>query len=420
MSQVRLHTEGQVNAALAWFSNPQGTIAQALELLDTVPPLVLGVFVSYAEKVLPPLRRVTMMADWIDNQVDERKPALFTLVVEQRYKSNILSHLLRSRIEIQGEDFNEKITDDFHLHQILVPAVELAQAIRPEADPITASPANQANITGDLFVYTKGKRERGYIWVAIEDKTSSVFAKHQDEFLGLIHVDPFPFPKPSEMDSAPAGVRMWIQIWGQMVTYDAYFAKVFSPIGVLYIQRQSNSDELLVSRLYDNLDGEVSRTLNLILEACEQGDRIATQALTIPGRVNRIHRLVHDFILNLLNICFLLLLLLFRLWAGRRGVYILQYGHATFLSVIKGTVGGTVPLLPTVFMKWLGEGATGFALGSLSGSYVIKVFQNPDLAFHEAHILDRTRGIPNVPSVHGIVSNGATTGVILSYEETPV
>ncbi|KAK6992315.1 hypothetical protein R3P38DRAFT_3086761, partial [Favolaschia claudopus] len=40
--------------------------------------------------------------------------------------------------------------------------------------------------------------------------------------------------------------------------------------------------------------------------------------------------------------------------------------------------------------------------------------------WHEAHILDRTRGIPNVPSVHGIVSNGAKTGVILSYEGTPV
>ncbi|KAJ7711151.1 hypothetical protein B0H14DRAFT_2645879 [Mycena olivaceomarginata] len=145
-----------------------------------------------------------MMADWIDQKVDERQPAFQSLAVEQQYKSNILSHLLRSRIEIQGEEFNEKITDDFHLHQILVPAVEITQAVRREASPLTASPAhNQSYITGNLFVYTKGKREQGFIWVVIEDKTSSVFAKHGREFLELIQHDTFPFPQPHEMDGAP-------------------------------------------------------------------------------------------------------------------------------------------------------------------------------------------------------------------------
>jgi hypothetical protein len=84
--------------------------------------------------------------------------------------------------------------------------------------------------------------------------------------------------------------------------YDAYFAKVFSPIGVLYIRRQLDSNELVVSRLYDNLDGEVSRTLCLILDACEQGDQRAAHALTIPGRLARFSRNVGGLALIFVNI----------------------------------------------------------------------------------------------------------------------
>ncbi|KAJ6533577.1 hypothetical protein B0H19DRAFT_1080994 [Mycena capillaripes] len=176
-------------------------------------------------------------------------------------------------LKYKGEEFNGKITDDFHLHQILVPAVEIAQAVRREASPLTASPThNQFNITGDLFVYTRGKRERGFIWVIIEDKTSSVFAKHGRELLPLIQHDTFQFSQPHGMDGAPAEMPMLIRIWGQMVMYDAYIANVLSPIGVHYIRRQLDSNELVVPRLYDNLDG---RTLCLILDVCEPGDQLA-------------------------------------------------------------------------------------------------------------------------------------------------
>jgi hypothetical protein len=43
--EITQYNEAHVTAALEWFRNPQGTVAQALELLDTVPPLVLGALV---------------------------------------------------------------------------------------------------------------------------------------------------------------------------------------------------------------------------------------------------------------------------------------------------------------------------------------------------------------------------------------
>ncbi|KAJ6574114.1 hypothetical protein B0H19DRAFT_600469 [Mycena capillaripes] len=76
-------------------------------------------------------------------------------------------------------------------------------------------------------------------------------------------------------------------------------------------------------------------------------------------------------------------------------------------------------LLPS-HRLYFGEGATGITLNSLAGSQVIKLFRDRDLAFHEANVLRRARGIPNIPSFHGVVSNGDRIGVVLSYEGTAI
>jgi hypothetical protein len=55
-----------------------------VELLESVSTATKGV--SEAEKGLPSLKKVTMMADWIDQKVDERQPAFQSLAVEQQYK----------------------------------------------------------------------------------------------------------------------------------------------------------------------------------------------------------------------------------------------------------------------------------------------------------------------------------------------
>ncbi|KAJ7212503.1 hypothetical protein GGX14DRAFT_393406 [Mycena pura] len=337
--QVMQSDEDRISTAFTWFTDPHSTVAQALNLLDKIPPLVLP--------------------------VDERRPEFESLVVERKYKAKIHVHLSSSRIAIQGEEVNEKITDDFHLLQNLLPAVDIAQAVHGAS--LAASPAySQSRATGDLIVYADGKREPGFISVVIEDKTASVFSKHKSKFMELITHRPFPFPPRNEMESAPSEMRIWIQIWGQMLTYHAYFAKVFSPIGVLYIRRELNSNELVASRLYDNLDGE--------------------------------------------------------LWTGTRGVYIVQHGHSTFLPDISVDIGCqcTTPASPTPFTKQLGRGASGIMLNSLAGSRVIKLFQDRNLAFHEANVLRRAQGVPNIPSLHGVVSNGDRIGVMSSYAGAPI
>ncbi|KAJ7931866.1 hypothetical protein B0H13DRAFT_1857519 [Mycena leptocephala] len=67
----------------------------------------------------------------------------------------------------------------------------------------------------------------------------------------------------------------------------------------------------------------------------------------------------------------------------------------------------------------VGRGASGTVWRSSDGSEVAKVFVDPELALHEAAVLERARTL-SVPPYRGVVSGQKRTGVIMSYQGTPI
>jgi hypothetical protein len=67
----------------------------------------------------------------------------------------------------------------------------------------------------------------------------------------------------------------------------------------------------------------------------------------------------------------------------------------------------------------VGCGASGTVWRSLDGSEVTKVFVDPELALHEAAVLQRARTL-SVPAYRGVVTGRKGTGVMMSYRGTPI
>lgn len=82
-----------------------------------------------------------------------------------------------------------------------------------------------------------------------------------------------------------------------MQEYGVNYAKLFSISGVIYVRRsEKNPNELIFSKTYTSLDGEVTRSLCMILEARERATVESARAQTIPGRLDLFSRLVRAFV----------------------------------------------------------------------------------------------------------------------------
>ncbi|KAJ7076795.1 hypothetical protein C8R44DRAFT_328218 [Mycena epipterygia] len=108
------------------------------------------------------------------------------------------------------------------------------------------------------------------------------------------------------------------QLWGQMHQYEVNFVKLFSPAGVVYVRRDHLlSKTLVLSKTYRSLDGDVARTVCIVLEAREKAEHISTLTLRAVVRCE-------DWISQwLLSFIWLLQLLWISWYRQIRGVYIL-------------------------------------------------------------------------------------------------
>ncbi|KAJ6464235.1 hypothetical protein DFH09DRAFT_1382240, partial [Mycena vulgaris] len=396
--------------AHAWsIMNPDATYAEALPLLDQIPPMRPAIvepghgasftkIVSKKEKALPALRKVTLDAGWIDAIVAQREPS-FTTVVPHAYKHKISNLMDADHREPAPAELAESATDEFHINKILRPAVKVAAAMLDEKLLTVGFPRMENHTKGDISVYTPLTKEDEHrlYWASIEDKRLEVFRAHRAEFCSYGDHDHFPWPEnANDFENATPGKRMWIQIWGQMHEYKVHYGKIFS-IG----------------------DGEVTRSLCMILEARKRAQVAFARARTIPGRLDLFSRLVRAFVLGWITKWKLLASLFWGYWKGSCGIYVLCNSRAIFFRDISGKANITRLFLPTLFTEFLGEGASGVVWRSLAGSHVVKVFNNRDLALHEANILEHARNLP-VPTLQGVVEGERETGLVMSYEGTPI
>ncbi|KAJ7353058.1 hypothetical protein DFH08DRAFT_804638 [Mycena albidolilacea] len=93
--------------------------------------------------------------------------------------------------------------------------------------------------------------------------------------------------------------------------------------------------------------------------------------------------------------------------------------HYGFFWDISEEFGFSSTISACSFTKQLGWGASGMVVSSTSGLEVVKLFSDGDLARHEANVLRLAHGLA-VPDLHGIVSDGKTTGVVMSYGGSPI
>jgi tRNA A-37 threonylcarbamoyl transferase component Bud32 len=101
-----------------------------------------------------------------------------------------------------------------------------------------------------------------------------------------------------------------------MHKHKVFYAKLFSPVGVIYIRRDAGARFLQFSKVYRELDGEVHRTACLIIEALNHPDGVhLTPVLSVSGLSARlsttwpvraisawIRRRVGDFLLEIATV----------------------------------------------------------------------------------------------------------------------
>ncbi|KAJ7693289.1 hypothetical protein B0H14DRAFT_2651428 [Mycena olivaceomarginata] len=375
----------------SWNNNEGRTVREALQFFHHVPLLRCGnphtatKTVSAKEKKLTPLEYIISEPDWVDKMVTARQPS-FDMTVELpahvRGIWRAMAAHSRHAPYRNTEEMREGETDDFHLHAILQPAAAIATAIRKET-LITYFIQHEQGTTSDLGVgRTKDKQ---YIMAGGQAVPTPGPGKK------------FPWLPETEMDKAEPA------LWGQFSQYRVNYVKLFSPAGVLYVRRKNvTSNTLVLSRKYDDLDGDVERTVCIILAACEQEEQLSTMALHAMVRCQ-------DWIST-----WILSFLLWILWYRQtRGVYILFGQDVSEEFDVSSTIS------THSFTKQLGWGASGVVVSSANGSEIVKLFSNEDLAQHEVNVLQRARGLA-VPDLRGVVSDRKKTGVIMSYRGSPI
>ncbi|KAJ7122301.1 hypothetical protein C8R44DRAFT_852967 [Mycena epipterygia] len=365
--------------------------------------------VSETERTLPPLQRVISDPNWVDDMVAARQPS-FKMAASEDHAHSIFRSIAaydRRAPYANTREVVEKETDDYHLHTILIPAVVIAAAMRDES-LVTGYPRARQGTASGLSIHTESAKATTH-WVMVDDKRAPVFAAHEEQFRTYSKSEKFPWPNKNEMEKAEAGMRLWIQLWGQMYQYEVNFVKLFSPAGVVYVRRDNlQSKTLSLSKTYRDLDGDVERTVCIILAAREQAQHLSTLALCAVVRCQ-------DWISP-----WMFSFLLWISWYRQiRGVYILFSQHDVFFRDVSEQFDFSSTISAHSFTKWLGRGASGMVVSSASGSEVVKLFSDEDLARHEVDVLQRARGLA-VPDPRGVISDGEQTGVVMSYGGSPI
>ncbi|KAF7335838.1 hypothetical protein MSAN_02330000 [Mycena sanguinolenta] len=237
--------------------------------------------------------------------------------------------------------------------------------------------------------------------VSIENKRLEVFRAHCAEFCGYGAEDKFPWPEAGDYANATAGMRMWIQVWGQMEAYHVNYAKIFSIYGGIHIRRsETRRDELIFSRTYTCLDGEVTRSVCLILEARKRNIAEAQSLQTLGGRLDLSSQLVRAFVFGCITKWKLLAALFWGYWTGSFAIYIFFNDRAIFFRDVSPARHNTPVSAHPIYA-------------------VVKMFNDREQALREVNVLEHARDL-RVPTLQGVVEDGIQIGVIMSYEGIPL
>ncbi|KAJ7865192.1 hypothetical protein B0H13DRAFT_2353119 [Mycena leptocephala] len=355
--------------------------------------------VSEKEKTLPALHKVTLEAGWMDAIVAQHRSS-FDAVVPHAYKYSIGHDMAADHRQPAPAELTESATDKFHINKILRPAVKVAGAMLDEKLLTVGFPRMANRTKGDLSVYTPFTKE---------DKEP-----HHAEFCSYGDYDLFPWPKNVDDFENRKGYSREAHLWGQMHEYKVHYGKVFSILGVIYVRRsETNPNELIFSKIYTSLDGEVTHSLCMILEARKRAQAAFARAQTIPGRLHLFSRLLRDFVFGWIIKWKLLASLFWWYWTDSCAIYVLFNNRAIFFRDISREANitrydSTFSVLPQLRFPQ-----------PFSSYTIYQVFNNRELALHEANVLQHVHNL-RVPTLQGIVDGGREIGVIMSSEGIPI
>ncbi|KAJ6553191.1 hypothetical protein B0H19DRAFT_1155908 [Mycena capillaripes] len=395
--------------------------AGALRLVQRVPPVKLGGD-SFKTKDLSktdmrfgrPLQRVKLVADWLDKVVAAAAVDFVAVPIAGSQRYSMAAMLMLNREQPLGPDSVENTLNGIHKTSVLDQAVAIAGVMMGKEIEVTYAPQTDGAAT-DLRVCDKQDTEgptQNYI-VAKEIR-GRVWLEHERKLLELLEAETFPsYDRPNDPKPEPA-TSICIQIYVQMHRFQAFYGKIFSPCGVIYVRRGASEDKLEFSRVYHNLDDDVRRTACLIIEAERHPN--GQYGVSVPASIRSISiiwpfRLISAWFYRLI----LQSLLQLQTFFGTPTVAVGRLeGH---WSPYKAMPRWPSLKSPIIFSTPLGTGASGDVWLSNDGNYVIKIFMNTDVAEHEANILLMCQQCPGlaVVTLHGLYSVGWRFGLVLRY-----
>ncbi|KAJ7121874.1 hypothetical protein C8R43DRAFT_1033237 [Mycena crocata] len=387
------------------------TCEGALQLCHRIPPVILGgdstqtKGMSSSERDCP-LHHVAIVEDWLDQVAKSINFSAYPVTFIQRV---LMARAFKFDRFTPVLEPTERHTNHFHLGYILEPASAIASIVKGRH--LSAEYAVFSDgVTGDLRVLA---RDNNIVIINAEDKRGLVWTEHELAVLRLLAAGRVPVVGIDE--NPPPAVRILYQINAQMHKYKTFYAKLFSPCGVMYIRRDAGSCFLQFSKVYRELDGEVHRTACLIIEALNnpRGTQL-TSALSLGGLSARllatwptrtisawIRRRALQFFLNMSEMC---------------GAPTLAIGPDNWWSLFH-PVHQSHSLSSGIFPDFIAAGASGNVWRSTDGRHVFKIFNNPEAAQTEAKILASCVNCPGlaVPTFKGLFTDGRQYGIVTPY-----
>ncbi|KAJ7789286.1 hypothetical protein B0H14DRAFT_3891954 [Mycena olivaceomarginata] len=394
------------------------TCDAALRLLHSVPPVKLGGTsvktkdMSKTEMAVSPLKCTKLVPDWMDQVVADVD--FSAIIIPKTQRINMTGMFMLNRKEPLGPDTVEQTVDDMHKRWVLEPAAAIAGIVMGKDLEVTYAPQTGGSAT-DLRVCDKQHTEGpGRNHIVAEDKRGRVWLEHESKVLELLEGGNFPsYSKQHDPKPEPA-VRICVQIYVQMHKFQAFYGKIFSPCGVIYVRTGASADMLEFSRIYHDLDDDVRRTACLIIEA--ERHPSGQYPMFVPAFIRSISdiwpfRIISAWFYRQI----LQLLLQFQTLCSTPTVAVGRLeGH---WSLYKALSPWPSLKFPIIFSTPLGAGASGDVWLSNDGNHVIKLFMNRDAAEHEANILLKCqeRPGPAVATFHGLYSDGWRFGLVMRY-----
>jgi hypothetical protein len=153
----------------------------------------------------PPLRRVTLVPNWLDDLVVAMR--FDNIAVDRDQRMGMGSALLLDRHKPLGPDEVERTVDDYHQRFILDPATRVAGIAMRKEIKVAYAPQTEGAAT-DLRVCDESTG--GINYIVAEDKRGLVWQTHESKLLALLQRETVPIFRGNERPLSE--VRICIQV----------------------------------------------------------------------------------------------------------------------------------------------------------------------------------------------------------------